>query len=61
MGKIIRKGIGQQLRYLKRNINHIVDLLDIYEGISSSTALIYTKIERSTISNSKLYFFGETK
>lgn len=32
-GKIIRKGVGQQLRYLKRNINHIEALLDKYEGI----------------------------
>ena len=29
-GKIIRKGIGQQLRYLKRNIGHINTLLDQY-------------------------------
>ncbi|MBG6063381.1 hypothetical protein IWX83_003191, partial [Flavobacterium sp. CG_9.1] len=32
-GKIIRKGVGQQIRYLKRNINHIEDLLDKYKGI----------------------------
>lgn len=32
-GKIIRKGVGQQLRYLKRNINHIGGLLDKYYGI----------------------------
>lgn len=32
-GKIIRKGVGQQLRYLKRNINHIEVLLDKYTGI----------------------------
>ena len=32
-GKIIRKGVGQQLRYLKRNINHIDGLLDKYDGI----------------------------
>lgn len=32
-GKIIRKGVGQQLRYLKRNINHIGGLLDKYDGI----------------------------
>lgn len=32
-GKIIYKGVGQQLRYLKRNINHINRLLDKYEDI----------------------------
>lgn len=32
-GKIIRKGVGQQLRYLKRNIGHINKLLDKYHGI----------------------------
>ena len=32
-GKIICKGVGQQLRYLKRNINHIGGLLDKYDGI----------------------------
>lgn len=32
-GKIVRKGVGQQLRYLKRNIGHIDDLLNKYNGI----------------------------
>ncbi len=32
-GKIVRKGVGQQLRYLKRNIGHINNLLDKYNGI----------------------------
>lgn len=32
-GAIIRKGVGQQLRFLKRNINHINQLLDKYDGI----------------------------
>jgi hypothetical protein len=32
-GKIIRKGVGQQLRYLKRNIGHIDALLDQYQWI----------------------------
>lgn len=32
-GKIIRKGVGQQLRYLRRNIGHINALLDKYDGI----------------------------
>ena len=32
-GKIIRKGVGEQLRYLKRNINHIKILLDQYQEI----------------------------
>jgi hypothetical protein len=32
-GIIIRKGVGQQLRYLKRNISHINALLDAYTGI----------------------------
>jgi hypothetical protein len=32
-GKIIRKGVGEQLRFLKRNINHIKTLLDQYQGI----------------------------
>ena len=31
--KNICKGVGQQLRYLKRNINHIGGLLDKYDGI----------------------------
>lgn len=33
-GKIIRKGIGQKFRYLKRNINHIENLLNKYNGIT---------------------------
>ena len=32
-GKIVRKGVGQQLRYLKRNIGHIDNLLDQCDGI----------------------------
>jgi IS5 family transposase len=32
-GKIVRKGVGQQLRYLKRNIGHIDKLLDVFNGI----------------------------
>jgi IS5 family transposase len=32
-GKIIRKGVGQQLRFLKRNINHIKGLLEKYTEI----------------------------
>lgn len=32
-GKIVRKAVGQQLRYLKRNIEHINNLLDKYKGI----------------------------
>ncbi|WP_281298631.1 transposase [Flavobacterium limnophilum] len=32
-GIIIRKGVGQQLHYLKRNIRHINTLLDAYTGI----------------------------
>lgn len=32
-GKIIRKGVGQQLRYLKRNIGYINKLLDPITGI----------------------------
>lgn len=32
-GKIIRKGVGEQLRFLKRNINHIKALLDQYQTI----------------------------
>jgi transposase, IS5 family len=32
-GKIIRKGIGQQLRYLRRNIGHINALLDKYHRL----------------------------
>jgi hypothetical protein len=32
-GKIIRKCVGQQLRYLKRNIRYINTLLDAYTGI----------------------------
>lgn len=32
-GSIIRKGVGQQLRYLKRNIGHIDNLLDSYNVI----------------------------
>ena len=32
-GKIVRKGVGQQLRFLKRNINHIEALLSKYTGI----------------------------
>ena len=32
-GKIIRKGVGQQLRYLKRNIGYINKLLDQITGI----------------------------
>jgi IS5 family transposase len=32
-GKIVRKGVGQQLRYLKRNIGHIDNLLDKFNGI----------------------------
>jgi transposase, IS5 family len=30
--KVIRKGIGQQLRYLRRNIKSIEKLLDLFEG-----------------------------
>ena len=32
-GRIVRKGVGQQLRYLKRNVEHISKLLDRYSGI----------------------------
>jgi len=32
-GRIVRKGVGQQLRYLKRNIEHISKLLERYSGI----------------------------
>jgi len=32
-GRIVRKGVGQQLRYLKRNIKHISKLLERYSGI----------------------------
>ena len=31
--KVVRKGVGQQLRYLKRNIGHINDLLDKYNMV----------------------------
>jgi IS5 family transposase len=32
-GKVVRKGVGQQLRYLRRNIGHINQLLDQYTEI----------------------------
>jgi hypothetical protein len=61
-GKIIRKAVGQQLRYLKRNIGHINKLLDKYDGIPlKSKELKYWYVIQTFYSQQEEMFRENTK
>jgi transposase, IS5 family len=61
-GVIIRKGVGQQLRYLRRNIRHINALLDKYDGIPlKKNALKYWYVIQELYDQQLLMFETQTK
>ena len=61
-GKIVRKGVGQQLRYLKRNIEHINKLLDKYNGIPlKAKELKYLYVIQTLYSQQLEMFLEKTK
>ena len=61
-GRIVRKGVGQQLRYLKRNIEHISKLLERYSGIPfREKELKYWYVIQSLYSQREEMFREKTK
>jgi len=61
-GKIVRKGVGQQLRYLKRNIGHIDNLLDQCDGIPlKEKELKYLYVIQTLYSQQEEMFREKTK
>jgi IS5 family transposase len=61
-GKIVRKGVGQQLRYLKRNIGHIDNLLNKCNGIPiKERELKYLYVIQTLYSQQEEMFREKTK
>ncbi len=61
-GKIIRKGVGEQLRFLKRNIKFLHSLLDKYEAIPlEKSELKYLYVIQTLFEQQELMFKTKTK